>query len=324
MNKIFKKSFLGLLLVAVMVQTPSFGRQKDIITAPAPAGNTIGRPANPYNTPSSYGVPDIIGEIMATVGLKPKFIIMKSSRVPNAAAVIMNGKRYVLYNERFVAAVNNAVKTDWAGISILAHEIGHHLNGHTLDRGGSNPADELEADEFSGFVLRKMGASVEEAIAAMSLISEEEDSYTHPGRSHRLTAITKGWKDADAQIIASVKPGKGLRPHQTERVQEPIVARNTYPSQRTQSGRAQESILGKLTFQSSPEENFFVTSGLKLVRVNEGGGAEVVGKLLRSNNERYPFILESEYFQSLLVSKSGSVVNQDGYKVGAISSYDNS
>ena len=34
---------------------------------------------------------------------------------------------------------------------------------HTLERGGSRPEIELEADEFSGFVLRKMGATLPQA-----------------------------------------------------------------------------------------------------------------------------------------------------------------
>jgi hypothetical protein len=318
MNKVFKRSFLWLLLAAAMVQTPSFSQPKNQFANNTASFNGTAAAPDPY-TSDTYGVPDIIGEIMGAVGLKPKFEIVKSSQVPNAAAVIMNGKRYILFNERFVAAINNAVKTDWAGISILAHEIGHHLNGHTLLRGGSNPADELEADEFSGFVLRKMGASREEAMAAMSLISDEEGSYTHPGRSPRLAAISKGWNSADEQIVASVKPGKGLRPHQPQQAQAPVVAQSSYPSRSSRSGRVQESIMGKLIFQSSPEESFFVTSGLKLVRVNDRGTAEVVGKLSRSNNNRFPFILQSEYFQSLFISKSGAVFNQEGYKVGSIS-----
>jgi hypothetical protein len=319
MNNVFKKSYLWLLLVVAFVQTPSFGRHHDqSLYTPAPTAVAADAVKTTATTPAPYGARDIIDEIMGAVGLKPKFEVVSSAKVPNAAAVIMNGKRYVLYNPRFMAAVNNAVKTDWAGISILAHEIGHHLNGHTLDRGGSNPADELEADEFSGFVLRKMGASVEEAVAAMKLISDEEGSHTHPGRSPRLAAITKGWNDADAQIVASAKPGSGLRPNtpQLQQQQEPVIARTT-PERRTEAASARESILGKLTFESAPHENFFVTSGMNLVRVTERG-AKVVGKLTRSNSERFPYVLQSDEFKPLLVSKSGAVVTQQGYQVGTI------
>ncbi len=164
--------------------------------------------ANPTTSQfaSSTDARNIIQEILDVVGLKPRFEIRAADNINNAAAVIHGGKRYVLYDRDFVASINNAVKTDWAGVSILAHEIGHHLNGHTLDsRGGSREA-ELEADEFSGFVLRKLGASVKDAQAAMANISSEHPSSTHPGKADRLKVIEKGWKQADAQILSEASP----------------------------------------------------------------------------------------------------------------------
>lgn len=75
----------------------------------------------------------------------------------------------------------------------MAHEIGHHLSGHTLDGLGSRPKKELEADRFSGFILQKMGATLDQATATVNTFSEE-GSRTHPGRSARVAAVTNGWK----------------------------------------------------------------------------------------------------------------------------------
>ncbi len=162
--------------------------------APAAAQAQSGAAPGPHN---------VLNEITDVVGLKPRFELRATDQVENAAAVNYNGQRFLLYNPDFVAAVNQAGRTDWAGISILAHEMGHHLNGHTLRPGGSNPADELEADEFSGFVLRKMGASLAQAQAGMAVVSDEEASPTHPGRDTRLRAIGDGWQRASQQIAAS-------------------------------------------------------------------------------------------------------------------------
>src|SRR5690606_36517304 len=85
------------------------------------------------------------------------------------------------------------------------HENGHHLNGHTLSSRGSNHADELEADEFSGFVLRKMGASLAGAQAAMRVLAEKQASATHPARADRLAHISKGWQQANLQLLAANK-----------------------------------------------------------------------------------------------------------------------
>jgi hypothetical protein len=139
-----------------------------------------------------------VNAIMNTVGLKQNFSI-HSANVPNASALVNGSSRYILYNPRFMEQVRNAAGVDWTSYAILAHEVGHHLNGHTIQRGGSNPAIELEADEFSGFVLGKMGASLAEAQAAMRLIASPKTSKTHPGKHSRLNAIETGWKKAKIQ-----------------------------------------------------------------------------------------------------------------------------
>lgn len=74
-----------------------------------------------------------------------------------------------------------------------------YLNGHTLIPGGSRPPTELEADSFSGFVLYKMGANLEEAQAAMNAIASEKGSETHPPKRSRLAAIESGWTKAKDQ-----------------------------------------------------------------------------------------------------------------------------
>jgi hypothetical protein len=94
--------------------------------------------------------------------------------------------------------VNGLTKTDWGAMSILAHEIGHHLQGHTLKTGGSNQSKEIEADEFSGFVMYQMGASLNEAQSAIRQLTTDYDSGTHPPRSQRMGAIKRGHDNARA------------------------------------------------------------------------------------------------------------------------------
>ena len=156
---------------------------------------------------------EVIRQIMQVVGLKPNFEI-RAANVPNAAAVVLEGKRYILYNRRFMNAINTVSGTDWAAISILAHEIGHHLNGHTIDGQGSRPEIELEADEFSGFVLSKMGATLADAQAAMNAAASLKASHTHPARRDRLIAIAGGWNNATNQM--------GGRPAAVKKSNKPV------------------------------------------------------------------------------------------------------
>lgn len=148
---------------------------------------------------------DVVREIMKYTGLPQNFDVIPSEQVPNAAAVILVGpdqlpKRVIAYNEKFMGEVRSATaNNDWAPISIMAHEIGHHLSGHTIQPGGSQPPTELEADKFSGFVLYKMGAVLTDATKAMNTLVPEQDGPTHPGRGKRVRAIEEGWQQACAQ-----------------------------------------------------------------------------------------------------------------------------
>jgi hypothetical protein len=137
----------------------------------------------------------LIGSIIDVVGLKPNFKL-KEANVPNVEATIRHHKRYILYNPEFISLVNKATKDKWSAIFILAHEIGHHLNGHTVMGKNSRPAIELEADEFAGFVLSKMGATLDQAQLVMNYIAKPEETKTHPARADRMDAIKKGWDKA--------------------------------------------------------------------------------------------------------------------------------
>ena len=97
--------------------------------------------------------------------------------------------------------------TNWANYSILAHEIGHHLEGHTLDTlGGSKPPLELHADRFSGFIMAKLGATLSEAQVVMQNVASESGSSTHPPKSARLEAIAVGWRQANPNLPPDEPP----------------------------------------------------------------------------------------------------------------------
>ncbi|GAA4497964.1 hypothetical protein GCM10023172_13870 [Hymenobacter ginsengisoli] len=302
-------------------------------TAPAAA-----QAARATDMPASQAE-GIIREITDAVGLQPRFELRATTEVDNAAAVVYGGKRYLLYNPRFLAAVNRAGHTDWAGISILAHEMGHHLNGHTLRAGGSQPQDELEADEFSGFVLRRLGASLAQAQAAMAAVSPEAGSATHPGRAPRLAAISRGWGRATAQIAASTKSGSAqpsaqpvaIAPRPVRQPSYEVASNNDSRDAADALARGASNgpvrVVGQLTFRDNPDVPFYLTSALNVVRLadesstDEDGAvqeAQVVGHLRRTGNAAFPFILEDGQQRPLYVTPRGDVYDKDGQRVAKL------
>ena len=252
----------------------------------------------------------IAQQIIDVMGLSANFDV-RVANIPNAAAVVYGGKRYILYNPTFLDKLNKATGTKWAAVSVLAHEIGHHLNGHTITGNGSQQNLELEADEFSGFVLRKMGANLQEAQVAMKLAASERASRTHPGQGDRLVAIQRGWDRADDQANG--------RPTTTRTAPAPVTQETAVVQQPSaQPVISSSSIIGDIRFDADPNARFFVTSRYNVVKV-KNNQLQVIGKLGNLNDARFPYAIYDESTQ-LLVDRSGAILNKQGRRVGMLTS----
>ncbi len=121
---------------------------------------------------------------------------MKITNENNAFATIAGGQRILVIDVGFLKSVNGRCGTKWGAISIIAHEVGHHLsNFRGLDGTNISHAKELAADYYSGFILTKLGSSQEAAVKAMKLIGSDADSQSHPARNTRVDSIINGWND---------------------------------------------------------------------------------------------------------------------------------
>jgi Zn-dependent protease with chaperone function len=56
---------------------------------------------------------------------------------------------------------------------------------------------EIEADEFAGFIMAKLGASLNSALSFTKIFTDKDDTYsTHPSKSKRVNAVRKGFNKA--------------------------------------------------------------------------------------------------------------------------------
>lgn len=158
------------------------------------------RTDNVYSFSSSVEAEQTIKRIADTVALPADFEV-RAANVGNAAAAVIQNRRYILYSEDFMLRLTRSLsgdqsQIDWAGVTILAHEIGHHLSGHLLLNSGSRPPMELEADRFSGYVVARLGGTFEQATDILRRLAPEQGSETHPPRSARIEAVATGWRVA--------------------------------------------------------------------------------------------------------------------------------
>jgi hypothetical protein len=168
---------------------------------------------------SVYEASSYIDNMLDRIHWQENFQVREQNGINNAYATIIRNQRFIVYDNRFLESLDRYAGTKWASISVLAHEMGHHYYNHMVNGTGSTPPKELEADFFSGYVMARMGASLEEAEAALSKIASPQASSTHPGRADRLNAIAKGWNSASAQIPQTTSPNPVPTPQKQQKSQ---------------------------------------------------------------------------------------------------------
>jgi len=107
-----------------------------------------------------------LDRILSVIGASKRFILQPCSDISNAVATSYKGLRYILYDREFINTINNNTNA-WSQLFILAHEVGHHINGHAIDillvtadivepeTLAAKRQQELESDEFACFLSVK-------------------------------------------------------------------------------------------------------------------------------------------------------------------------
>jgi hypothetical protein len=72
-----------------------------------------------------------LDRILSVIGASKRFVLQPCDNIDNAVAVSYKGVRYILYDKEFMNSVSSG--NNWSNLFILAHEVGHHINGHSLD-----------------------------------------------------------------------------------------------------------------------------------------------------------------------------------------------
>ncbi|MFM9848449.1 MAG: M48 family metalloprotease [Hyphomicrobiaceae bacterium] len=125
------------------------------------------------------------------------FALGLTGGIGNAYAMIHKGARVIVFDG-----------SEWGGKDsrrrfVIAHEIGHHICGHTEQSHEDNPwKGELEADRFAGMAMRGYDAGDPSMPNLMGAISEAQQLFpekaepgsTHPPRDLRIAAIIEGYK----------------------------------------------------------------------------------------------------------------------------------
>jgi len=169
-----------------------------------------------------------VEKLMQVAGLPMNFVVCKTGKTSNAfAAIDKNGIRYIKYDDQFLKKLNSDT-TALESMIILAHEVGHHLSGHTIlmnietfenvfkkycikstpdyDEKRCNEErikyyensqkQELEADRFAGYIMFRYGAKFEQISNLYKRLGKyysTRQTYSHPDIPKRIEAVKEGY-----------------------------------------------------------------------------------------------------------------------------------
>jgi hypothetical protein len=230
----FKNIFGSLLLLASLNAASSLAIAEEFKLV-------IGKNANGFDFPQNWQGRTIIvtqpenehivytvEDMFAAAGFQNDVFVGQTSGINNAYAVIANigdsTRRLIVIDPEWAYRFHSYRV-------ILAHEFGHHLCRHTLDRYGRDNrwAMELEADRAGGALLRKSYADgngsiggdivgLDNIVATVGALGPGSD--THPPAGMRVDAFIDGWKNG-SQCLASyspINPWPKLEPTAIERI----------------------------------------------------------------------------------------------------------
>ena len=194
----------NLLLFLLLIPMVSFGQIKG-----AELCSKLGD-ARSFN--SNDNSIQLLERILSVANLKTnRFVIMNCENIPNAMAIVYEGFRYILYNNEWMKK-----NTRWTKMAVLAHEVGHHINGHTLSGYSLEESRkvELEADDWAGYAMAKLGASLSQTLEISKKFPTDDDTFsTHPNRSKRVASLKKGWSKGKENV--NLKPPQRYVPTNT-------------------------------------------------------------------------------------------------------------
>src|SRR5262249_31767333 len=145
--------------------------------------------------------------------------------VSSVAVASVGGQPALIYNPDYLGSLYRKTNNRWSVIAILAHALGH-IEGPNAGRTGGEAGtllSELQADHFAGRSLRRLGASLDDALAAVRAGSGSDNANQaiRPSREKRVQEIKDGYTKSDRLGSPPSDDPKTNRP--TEPTRQPTI-----------------------------------------------------------------------------------------------------
>ena len=162
-------------------------------------------PALETTSAADAAAQEMVKNIVAQLGM-PVAFRLRAAPFGNVAATLCQDsdphERFVLYDPRLLKNVRPGTPNYWTLMLALAHEIGHHVNGHAVEEKDRSRI-EMEADFFAGYVLARSGAEQEVAAASVNRLAALRTALGGLPANERLAEVERGWTEGKAAPVTT-------------------------------------------------------------------------------------------------------------------------
>lgn len=140
----------------------------------------------------------IINDILSAISNKSNFEVFEAN-IQNAIATKYLGRNLIIIDPQFFNQLKQKFGNNETLYFIIAHEIGHHLKNHLEKPSKIHPMwDEIEADNFAGFTMRKLKLDPSTFFDIIDLIAPTFPPLesTHPSWQARMKASINGYMNS--------------------------------------------------------------------------------------------------------------------------------
>lgn len=184
-----------------------------VIAVPLFAG-----PTSIKDLPIDHEKQAFVTEVLTKMGLSNDVTVVIDPKAAGCAwAGLVDGRQLIGVDPACTGPLRNGDSFNSFALFVTAHELGHLLQRH--DR-SSNPPEESQADEFAGWLMARVGSTLEDTRASARRM-DETGGKTHPPRYARIIAVELGWTRGAAFNIPGQTEGVAKREPETKRPPEP-------------------------------------------------------------------------------------------------------
>lgn len=193
----------------------------------------------------------------------------------------------------------------WFFKAICFHELGHQINCDPFSLVSVDTA-ELGADDYAGFMMGKLNATIDTVVMAYSSLTEVNPTNGYPSQMKRIASARAGWLRAHQpeknSIAVTLVSMIGPRYYENDFVDIKNAVEQNAISLLAGNEKSTEE-MSKISIESHASPGDFYLDSHFLYFKEKNGDFFIVGKVAPSNLKEYKWMIYDRYYNYMYIDK---------------------